>query len=367
MAVTGIEVNNYLMFKGEFTINFGPGINVIIGGNGTGKTTLLRHMFSSTSSYAFQLRKYAASLEHLDSENHSIRITSIPDLFTRNITKCNSENRAASQPSFNVEYLITSNGINAFKTCVPEDPIDEAFIASDTEENKQRAVLREHVYRYTTLEDYVMIPDTEMLSHSKGLLALHYQRVMPFDKTEIDILAKAQLPITREIKPNASKILSLLRGIIGGEVVYENDEFFMLRDNGLKIPYSLEASGNKKLGLLWKILRNGLLESESILFWDEPESSLNPEVFPTLANILLELSRNSVQVFVATHSELFASYLSVNRVKGDKVMFYSLYKDDDKIKVDTSDRFDLLDPNPLTDSSTNLYKAELEKGLGGNG
>jgi predicted ATPase len=101
------------------------------------------------------------------------------------------------------------------------------------------------------------------------------------------------------------------------------------------------------------------------LFWDEPENSLNPELIPVLVDILLELTRNGIQLFLATHSEILASYFSVNRQKGDSVMFYSLYKDESGIiKADRSDRFDLLDPNYLTAEPVKLYEKELEKGLG---
>lgn len=48
--------------------------------------------------------------------------------------------------------------------------------------------------------------------------------------------------------------------------------------DGQKIDFSLEAEGLRKLALLWKLIRNGLLEKDSILLWDEPESNLNPEL-----------------------------------------------------------------------------------------
>lgn len=36
--------------------------------------------------------------------------------------------------------------------------------------------------------------------------------------------------------------------------------------------------------------------------WDEPEANLNPELYPLVAEILLELQENGVQIFLATHS-----------------------------------------------------------------
>lgn len=68
------------------------------------------------------------------------------------------------------------------------------------------------------------------------------------------------------------------------------------------------------------------LEKGSILLWDEPEANLNPELYPLVANILLELQRNGVQIFIATHSYNFAKYLEIRRSKEEQVMFHNLYK-----------------------------------------
>ena len=114
-------------------------------------------------------------------------------------------------------------------------------------------------------------------------------------------------------------------------------------------------------------MASGQLEPGTVLLWDEPENSLNPELISILIDILLELSRTGIQIFIATHSELLASYFAVNRRNEDAVMFFSLYKNGEQIHVNTSDRFDLLEPNNLTDAPVELYEKEITKGLYGNG
>lgn len=83
----------------------------------------------------------------------------------------------------------------------------------------------------------------------------------------------------------------------------QEDTFYILKKDGRKIDFSLEAEGLRKLGLLWKLIRNGLLEKGSILLWDEPEANLNPELYPLVANILVGLQKNRVQIFVATQGD----------------------------------------------------------------
>src|SRR5699024_11638900 len=65
-----------------------------------------------------------------------------------------------------------------------------------------------------------------------------------------------------------------------------------------------------------------------IFLWDEPEANLNPELYPLVAEILLELVKNGVQIFVATHNYNFAKYLEIRRTETKQVMFHNLYRGD---------------------------------------
>ena len=47
MPVRSIKIMNVLAFQDQFTLTFSDGINVIIGGNGTGKTTLLKMIYTA--------------------------------------------------------------------------------------------------------------------------------------------------------------------------------------------------------------------------------------------------------------------------------------------------------------------------------
>jgi predicted ATPase len=84
---------------------------------------------------------------------------------------------------------------------------------------------------------------------------------------------------------------------------------------------------------------------------------------PDLVEILFELQRNGVQIFIATHSEILASYFDVLRKKNNEVMFYSLYRDGEQIKSDKSEKFGFLKPNKLTAEQVKLYECEVERGL----
>jgi hypothetical protein len=210
----------------------------------------------------------------------------------------------------------------------------------------------------------VFIPEKDMLSHSKGFLALCKDVKMPFDYTLVDILAKAQRPETNDIKPNAAKLLERIKRVIGGEVIYDNDEFFVRKSNGSFVPFSFEASGYRKFGILWRLLRNGLLENGSILFWDEPENSLNPKLVPELVEILLGLAKSGVQIFLATHDYNLARYFDVRKDRNIPVIFHNLSKIGDRpILCNSSAEYIKLPNNLLEKASADLFDAVVDAAM----
>ncbi|OIP39298.1 hypothetical protein AUJ95_05695 [Candidatus Desantisbacteria bacterium CG2_30_40_21] len=210
----------------------------------------------------------------------------------------------------------------------------------------------------------IFIPAKEMLSHSKGLLALDRERTIPFDKTLIDIVSKAELGEFKAVTKFHEKLLSTISKIIDGEVIYENDTFYILKNNGLKIEFSMEAEGFCKFGLLWKLIRNGLLEKDTILFWDEPEANINPQLIPVLVEILLELQRNGVQIFLATHDYNLAKYFEVKQKKEDNIVYHSLFKTKSGVQYTKAVTYEDIANNPIEEAGEKLYADILNSTFG---
>ena len=64
----------------------------------------------------------------------------------------------------------------------------------------------------------------------------------------------------------------------------------------------LVAEGLRKLAMLARLISTGALLDKGYLFWDEPETNLNPKLIKVLARSILTLCQQGIQVFVATHS-----------------------------------------------------------------
>ena len=310
MFIVSVEIKKYYIFKNVFSADFCSGINIIIGGNSTGKTTLLKLMYEISQKQAGRF----------------------------------------SEPGYK-EFVLSSNE-NVFDFELDGRKVDITFNIKNTSDPHT-----------------VYIPEKDILEHAKGLLTFIEQKQTGFSQIYKDVLIMALDIPTKAQSTTQESVGKNIEKIIGGNVQWDKADgsFYTLKTDGSRIPFAHEASGYKKLGFLNLLVSSGQLEPGAILFWDEPENSLNPELMPELINILLELSSNGVQIFIATHSEILASYFAVNRNKGDNVMFYSLYKDNGQIKATSSDRFDMLEPNSLKAEIVKLYEKEIERGLSGNG
>lgn len=205
----------------------------------------------------------------------------------------------------------------------------------------------------------IYIPVADMLAHSKGFTSMYQEYNMPFDITYNNILVKAQLPNKR--KDKYENLLNKLSGVFSGDVIYENDAFYIKKNTGEKINANMEADGFKKFAILYQLIKNGSLSENTALFWDEPESNINPKNIPVLIEILLELQRNGVQIFITTHDYIFAKYFEVKRDDSDQVMFHSLHKTDEGVQCESKIYFKELENNPIMDTFIQLYKDEIEK------
>jgi predicted ATPase len=298
MVINRIKIKDFLVFKGEFATDFCPGVNVFIGGNATGKTTLLKCL--------------------------SIKGVSFFDAIKGN-----------------TDGNIIFSGTNRFGN------------------EKSHVVITSEHYN---VKNSVYIPEKDILEHAKGLLTFIEDKQTGFGTIYRDVLVKAQDIPTQKQSETQQKVGRMIVDTIGGDVHWDKGEgsYYTLRTDGTRIPFANEASGYKKLGFLGLLVTSGQLEKDSILFWDEPENSLNPELMPVLVEILLELQRSGVQVFIATHSYSLARWFDVKRdsKKGDDVMFYNLSKSDKGgIECTTAAEYTKLSESILDTADDKLFKA----------
>ncbi|MFI3214204.1 MAG: AAA family ATPase [Eubacteriales bacterium] len=342
MSIASIKLENFTVFE-KIEIDFSKGINVLIGENGTGKTHLLK-VICGDKGKDVKISDYF--------KGETVRKTPKIESVLKNIGLLEGTEELTIEQAEIIKSLLEQK--------INESSTDE-IIKFEEQIQIQKIDIK------GKLDKFVFIPAKEMLSHSKGLLPMlkKYSKDMPFDKSLLDIIEVAQYWKIDSVPDIGKAILPKLETIIGGKVILDNDgEFSIKKTDGYLIKFSMEAEGIKKIAVLWQLIMNESITKDSVLFWDEPEANINPKLLRDVAEILLELSRNGVQIFVASHNYIFAKYMEVLMKDSDDVIFHSLYKTDNGVKCESNRNFRELKHNSILSSLDILIEQVFDLDLG---
>ena len=214
----------------------------------------------------------------------------------------------------------------------------------------------------------VYIPPKDMLANAPGFRSLYAESAIHFEEIYRDILDKAYFPpILGKPDSDRRKLLGILNEAMGGRVFAEGEEFFHRSQQG-KLKLTLLAEGLRKIGLLSLLVRNGTLGPKCVLFWDEPETNLNPKLFKTVIAFLLQLQRLGSQIFIATHDYVILKEFDLQMESDDHVTFHSFYREPSgkrrgEISVHSTDRYLDIHPNAISDTFDDLYDREVGRSL----
>ena len=336
MAITRVKLQNFTVFE-SLDLEPSPGINVLVGANGTGKTHLMKVCYATRrfSSYV--------SGEHPDWKLLRVFLPSKYS-YSRLIRMGREESNIEIKSDYGDIWL------NLAKQ------VEEIYPPSFDSTSDCYSFPIQNVY----------IPAKDMLANAPGFRSLYAAREVHFEETYLDILDRAYLPALRnpaEFVP--SRVLERLEAELGGKVTIHGEEFFLAGEQG-EIEFTLLAEGLRKLGLLWLLIRNGSLKPGAVLFWDEPETNLNPKLYGVVIDVLLELQRIGVQVFLATHDYVILRELDLQAREGDRIAFHSLFKNEEnQISCHTSYKFLEIHPNAIMEAFDSVYDREIKRNLAG--
>ena len=305
-----IYLNNFSVFK-DIKIEFCKGINIFIGDNGIGKTQLLKFIYALHES-AYEKNGSSKDYECLN------QVQFIDSCFRPySISSLANLNKFTDNSTSNVSSAILSITDNVF------------YKLESLYDNEGTDISLESILHHKSPS--IFFPAKEMLSHSTLLnMSEVYGNDMPFDSTYLRIIELARRWKMKEIPEIAINILPKIEKQIDGTVVVKDDgSFWMQKTNNLLVPFVNESDGLKRFALIWQLLMNECINKNSVIFWDEPENSINPLNIPLCVDILLELQRHGVQIFVSTHSYTLARYFELIKNNNDTIRYHSLYKDND--------------------------------------
>lgn len=336
MVLTRAKLERFTAFE-DLDVEFSPGINVLVGENGTGKTHLMKVCYAACDAT-------------------TSRSTFAETLVNAMLPRRRAVGRMVKRPGGGKCHLSVydhDRSISAsFSTHVKLPSSVVMTGAEDWEERRIRSAF---------------IPVKDMLANAPGFRSLYETSELHFEAVYANILTRAFRPPLRAPEDAVrKKLLSKIRSIVGGRIVYVNEEF-VLRNRYGDLEFTLLAEGLRKLGLIWLLIQNGTLGDSSVLFWDEPETNLNPRLYRSVIETLLILQRNGVQVFFATHDYVILKELDLQMTDDDEVAFHSLFRDKETGEIDcrTFNRLDHVHPNAIVDTFSDLYDRDVERAIKG--
>ena len=323
MSIKNLSIENFTVFK-NINIDFSPGINILIGENGTGKTHLLKLLYVYCNAYF----DFDGPVQH-KSFSHGLL-----DAFQ------NTPSKELIRWQANKAHV----------------EIDGCQIEiNDKNSNKEKC-------KVSSAYDAIYIPSKDMLTHS-GIEHDFRSRMLPFDSTQIDILNKAKNHRLRYLAPEKESVLKKIADVLDGEIKQVAEKFIVISKNGHNIRFETESEGRKKFALLYQLLLNQPLGEGTVLLWDEPEANVNPKLVSNIVEILFELARLGVQIFLATHDYNLMKYFNVKKNNSDKIAFISLYKTADGVAYESEEDYSLLEHNSIVEASIKLLEDDLDGGL----
>jgi predicted ATPase len=283
-----LNIQNFTVFA-DAEFEFGPGLNVIVGTNGTGKSHVLKLGYVAARVTARILGDEGMAP---GPDNWEVYLSErLKDVFQpeelSKLVRWNAEVPTASVVADFDDYYENL----AFNFSVkPDLPFDYWNHPVNVDNHPTNSLLNRAIF----------IPPKEVLT-LLWLRSIYKRRILPIDDTYpalLDLLSEIPLRHPSDV---ANLVLTKLGEILGGHIEVDGDRSYIVSSKR-KLEMNLAAEGLRKFAMLERLLRNGVLTPENPLFWDEPEANLNPQLLRELAKILAELARNGFQIILATHS-----------------------------------------------------------------
>ncbi|KLI35271.1 hypothetical protein SZ50_04150 [Brachyspira hyodysenteriae] len=333
--IKDFAIHNYRQFKNAKFDNF-ANINLFVGENDTGKTTILKFL-------------YCISNELKNSVGKKMRTCNIYQ-YINNIYIINKF-------QFGVSYAENNKLKKLY--LFDNDKID--FMSSISNSKNEIINSNDNINNYNYDYKPLFIPAKEILSIMNAIIYLKNQNIESgFDDSYTDIIYE----ILARKNIDEKELLNVFKNkydFYNGNIRIDKNTNAVnyYKNDGNIYNINVTAEGIKKLGIFEVLHNTGNLTKKSILFIDEPENSLHPKMVRELMRFLVDISKEGVQIFMASHNSFVLNQLSNIAIKDNyPINVYFFIKEDDYTKIDGA--YDLSREFPDNSISDEAYDIFVE-------
>lgn len=349
MKVKKLTLNNFMLFE-RAEIDWGKNINVICGENSTGKTTLLKVMYSVLKPLS-KGNKEAINREM----EEQLFVNKLQGVFRPDEMKIGrlvSRKQGSNRTDF--EVLLDKN-----------QKIAIGF--GNRQEN--HADIKIDASKFSGTYDVIYIPTKEMISTTEHFASLYEEYHIDFEEMYYDLAKLLDRPLSKGPNTNEqNEVLKSFEEIMKGQIVQRDKKFYLkVRGEG-EFEMGLLSDGYRKLAMIVYLILSGSMNKNTILFWDEPETNMNPKTIRPIVQALVALAKMGVQIFVTTHDyfvqqefNMLTVYPELNPECLD-IRFMSLYRDGEMndVKYELEKTASDLKHNAIMQEFDAMYDREQE-------
>lgn len=283
-TLTSLSIKNFTVFQDE-EITFAPNLNVIVGENGAGKSHLLKLGYSLLSVSAEAGKAPARPTKGMWQTELAGKLDRVfrPDALGRLVRRRQGRERCEIGAFFvNAQLNMAASFASQSKSEVVVETLPEEILKKMP----------------------VFLPTRELLTLYPNFVSVYENYYLEFEENYRDTCVLLGAPAVKGPREKRVRmLLAPLEEAMGGRIILDKNGRFYLHMAGQgTMEMHLVAEGLRKLAMLSRLIATGALLDSGYLFWDEPDSNLNPKLIKRIAVSILEVCRNGVQVFIATHS-----------------------------------------------------------------
>ncbi len=284
-----LRLKNFTVFA-DADLQFAPGLTVVVGENGTGKSHVLKLAYSLLAVSAGSTRREREYRPAVPTVGYLQ--TAIADKL-RGVFRPDALGRLATRKP---RGLARCEVGALFRPGTAS--MEFSFSTRSTD-----GVQIERLPTVWLDTPPVFIPTRELLTLAAKLVPLFETTDLPFEETWRDTSVLLSAPAVRGRRlQEVKELLDPLEDVLGGSVEQDKaGDFYVAMKSG-NMEAALVSEGQRKLAMLVRLLATGSLGREGCLLWDEPEANLNAVVVRRIARTILQLVAAGVQVVIATHS-----------------------------------------------------------------